>query len=274
MRTLKAISAESLKLHNNISDITALICDKALEAFTRLEGCDTCRGRGWIVTWDTMDCIRGSYAEYGDCPEVVCTAESRTKSGLKPSNTQYDYNQNTVWSMTDSACQLDLAIHTKLTEQTKALDKEYLDVQTFNNPSKGKLVEVIKKARTRNAADVGVIGKVIWTGHNSYGTQKVGLVDKLGDKHWTTEKSVKVLAVESGKDYEEKHEDQFPLLCKAEKNRVNALFVRAMNDTFGAWIPKSQILNMDQVNTQLENGNAITILLPVWLAKKKGYLNS
>ena len=274
MRTLEIISAESLKLHNSIKDITDLISSKSLEAFTRLEGCITCRGRGWIVTWDTMDCLRGSYAEYGDCPEAACTHESRAKSGLSPNNNRYDYNQNTAWSMADSACQLDLAIHTKLTEQTIALDREYLDVQTFNNPSKGKLVEVIKKARTRNAAVVGVIGKVIWTGCNSYGTQKVGLVDKLGDKHWTTEKSVKVLAIESGKDYEEKHEDQFPLLCKAKKIRENSLFVNAMNDTLGTWIPKSQILNMDQVNAQLENGNAITIMLPVWLAKKKGYLNS
>ena len=45
----------------------------------------------------------------------------------------------------------------------------------------------------------------------------------------------------------------------------------------GEWIPWSQILNADQVRKQLEgkllkDGRAATVMLPPWLARKKGYL--
>lgn len=59
-------------------------------------GCGRCHGRGWVVTWDTMDCMDGSYAEYGTCPESGCTAETRTKSGLDSTWSKYDDNRRVV----------------------------------------------------------------------------------------------------------------------------------------------------------------------------------
>lgn len=44
-------------------------------------GCTKCHGRGWVVTWDTMDAMDGSYAEFGDCPQ--CTPASR-ELGVDP----------------------------------------------------------------------------------------------------------------------------------------------------------------------------------------------
>lgn len=44
-------------------------------------GCVRCHGRGWVVTWDTMDAMDGSYAEYGECPQ--CNSTSR-ELGVDP----------------------------------------------------------------------------------------------------------------------------------------------------------------------------------------------
>lgn len=44
-------------------------------------GCTNCHGRGWVVTWDTMDAMDGSCAEFGTCPQ--CTPASR-ELGVDP----------------------------------------------------------------------------------------------------------------------------------------------------------------------------------------------
>ena len=30
---------------------------EAEKSFADAGGCDRCRGRGWVVTWDTLDCV-------------------------------------------------------------------------------------------------------------------------------------------------------------------------------------------------------------------------
>ena len=73
----------------------------AEKAFIDAGGCDKCRGRGWVVTWDTLDCIRGSYAQYASCPSDSCTPDSREMSGLAPGNSKYDqWNRNSTWHPT------------------------------------------------------------------------------------------------------------------------------------------------------------------------------
>jgi hypothetical protein len=78
-------------------------------------GCPHCRGRGWVVLWDTLDSLSGAYAEYGRCPAesgadgsvaeeyrqrfdvapgARCTAESRRESGYEPCVSEpYDGNR-------------------------------------------------------------------------------------------------------------------------------------------------------------------------------------
>jgi len=274
MRTLKEIEVESGKIRTNLSDILIKIQKDAADNFNSSGGCNRCRGRGWVVTWDTMDYVLGDEAEFGACPSPGCTDETRQASGISPVNTKYDLRHGTTWTAETSATKFDIARINRLKTRQQELDLEHFEAYEFNNPTRGKLVEVVKKSRSRNSAEVGLVGKIIWTGVNSYGTPKVGILDKDGNKHWTTNAAIKVLAVDAGKDYQEKHDDQYPLLCKVEKVRDNSLFVHGMNDKHGTWLPKSQILNMDQVSEQLENGKTITAMLPVWLAKKKGYLKS
>lgn len=83
---------------DNLFALNSNIKDKAIERFVSEGGCITCRGRGWIVTWDTLDCMQGSYAIYGSCSNESCTEESRKASGLSPGNNKYDrFNQNSTW---------------------------------------------------------------------------------------------------------------------------------------------------------------------------------
>ena len=49
------------------------IIARAHDKFAEAGGCETCRGRGWVVTWDTLDCMRGSYHEHARCPKEGCT---------------------------------------------------------------------------------------------------------------------------------------------------------------------------------------------------------
>ena len=126
-------------------------------------------------------------------------------------------------------------------------------------------------------------GKVFWYGVNDWGTVKVGMMDTAGNKHWTTESSVKVVSQKAGKEYEQTYDDQYPLLCKVVRRSNKAICVMTPGQskfTGGEWIPWSQILNADQVREQLntgdaklpKDGQAATVMLPPWLAKKKGYI--
>lgn len=63
------------------------------ERFTAAGGCTVCGGRGWIVTWDTLDSLSGCYAEYGECTDKKCTPETRAASGFDPYYSKYDSNR-------------------------------------------------------------------------------------------------------------------------------------------------------------------------------------
>ena len=56
-------------------------------------GCTKCDGRGWIVIWDTLDCMNGSYADYSKCTNTNCTPITRKTSGMLPRRNKYDRNQ-------------------------------------------------------------------------------------------------------------------------------------------------------------------------------------
>lgn len=86
--------AQILKYHN---DSVQKILD---DEFIQKGGCESCRGRGWRVTWDTMDMMDGSCHEWGPCTNPDCTPETRRISGLAPSNSKYDYfHTNSVFDI-------------------------------------------------------------------------------------------------------------------------------------------------------------------------------
>ena len=277
---LDAIRSQMCALRDRQDELNVIAKNRGLQRFEDANGCKRCRGRGWVVTWDTMDILDGSAADYGDCPEESCTSETRKASGLYPENNRYDYNRTTSWQHFHDMTEAERDEWFGIDPQVVSLNKQYNNTEMMARPTKGKLVEVISKARSRNSAAVGVVGKVFWYGCNDWGTIKVGMLDIDGNKHWTTEKSVTVLKQQAGKEYDQTYEDQYPLLCKVVRKSNKAICVMtpgASKFTGGEWIPWSQILNADQVRKQLEgkllkDGRAATVMLPPWLARKKGYL--
>ena len=279
-RQLDALRGEMCALHDRRDELNAIAKERGIQRFEDANGCKRCRGRGWVVTWDTMDILDGSAAAYGDCPEKSCTSETRQASGFYPENTRYDYNRRSCWQHFHDMTEAERDEWFGIDPQVIGLNKKYNDVEMSARPTKGKLVEVIAKSRARNCAAVGVVGKVFWYGCNDWGTIKVGIMDTDGNKHYTTEKSVTVLKQQAGKEYDQTYEDQYPLLCKVVRKSNKAICVMTPGQskfTGGEWIPWSQILNADQVRKQiharsLKGGVPVTVMLPPWLARKKGYL--
>ena len=277
--TQKKLDKIADQLRKNTAKYDAIVeaaSQRRLEAFTEAGGCQECRGRGWVVTWDTMDYLDGSAASYGDCPEEGCTAETRRASGIHPVNNRYDFRRLSTWHHTNNTT---LQENEEIADTESArvkLEKEWSRVLDEHEVRKGKLVEVTRKSRARNSAEVGVQGKVFWYGVNDWGTVKVGLMDTNGNKHWSTEACVKVIAQTASKEYDQKYEDQYPLLCKVVKKTNRAICVMTPGQSapfsVGEWIPWSQVLNLEEVKEQLKVGKATTVMLPPWLAKKKGFL--
>jgi hypothetical protein len=286
--------SEVQKQLNAIRDEIRAVCDRqdqlheiakarGIERFEAASGCATCRGRGWVVTWDTMDYLDGSAAAYGDCTNKSCTPETRKASGFYPENTRYDHNRYATWAHMHDLTELEKDESFMIQPQIVRLNKKFNDIEISARPTKGKLVEVVAKSRARNSAAIGEKGKVFWYGVNDWGTVKVGLMDTGGNKHWTTEVCVKVVSQTAGKKYDQKYEDQYPLLCKVVRRSNKAICVMTPGQSKfagGEWIPWSQILNADQVREQLgtgvsklpKDGKAATVMIPPWLAKKKGYI--
>jgi len=279
-RRLDAIRSEMCALHDRRDELVEIAKARGIQRFEDANGCHRCRGRGWVVTWDTMDILDGSAADYGDCPEKSCTPETRKASGLYPENNRYDHNRYTTWAHFHDLAEAERDEWFGIDPQLTILNDRYNNTEMAARPTKGKLVEVIAKARSRNSAAVGVVGKVFWYGCNDWGTVKVGIMDIDGNKHYTTEKSVTVLKQQAGKEYDPKYDDQYPLLCKVVKQTNRAICVMTPGQSVfsgGEWIPWSQVLNADQVREQisgktLKDGAAATVMLPPWLAKKRGYL--
>lgn len=71
------------------------VYDQVVKEFEARGGCQTCHGRGWIVTWDTMDSMSGCYAEYGSCSNPACTEATRKVSGMHPEMSRYDTQRGT-----------------------------------------------------------------------------------------------------------------------------------------------------------------------------------
>lgn len=126
-----------------------------LEAvFTANGGCDRCRGRGWVVVWDTLDYMDGSAAEYGPCPNTECTQETRKASGLSP---KWDYKYDRIRGTKDVVSEMTGLLHGPLLESINDLDCQISALQySTNHFSKGEKV-VVTKGRKVPLGTQGVI---------------------------------------------------------------------------------------------------------------------
>lgn len=248
-------------------DLLKSAADSAVERFAASSGCERCRGRGWVVTWDTLDSMSGCYAEYGDCPEESCTPESREKSGLQPGNTKYDRNRGSCWQASYTVEQM------KEMEEAgyliKRLDRDLaLEISRWS-VARGKVVRVVRGGRGRKdrRVEVGIEGIVDRVFCNDWGTEKCIVRDASGNKHWPTAKQVEVIdPAPDPKDWQQ-NVDGVPVIGTVMKKTAKATLM-SLTSGHQLWIPYSQ-------SAELQNaisGSTTSFILPTWLARSKGLL--
>jgi hypothetical protein len=141
---------------------TAAITEIVERNFNSSNGCGTCRGRGWIVVWDTMDSMSGCFAEYGSCTNAECTEESRRASGLYPSYNKYDGNRGVSDPVTHHQAYAILVTpyverHAEISNSIRELAEER------TNFRKGDAVVVVKGRKV----PIGTQGRVAWISVNT-----------------------------------------------------------------------------------------------------------
>ena len=139
-RQLDALRGEMCTLRDRQDELHAIAKERGIQRFEDANGCKRCRGRGWVVTWDTMDILDGSAANYGDCPEKSCTSETRQASGFYPENTRYDYNRSMVWQHFHDMTEAERDEYFMIEPQLVGLNKQYNNTEMMARPTKGKLV--------------------------------------------------------------------------------------------------------------------------------------
>ena len=266
------IYKEMVQIEKNIRKIkdSALLLEQ--QRFEENNGCKTCRGRGWIVIWDTLDSMTGCYHESATCDVKTCTPDSRMKSGLMPKNNKYDkFHTGSVWSpfFTDSENSSLL----KLNTQHNTLRSEYsCEKNKWENISKGKLVKIIKKGRGRNSHEIGLIGVVQSTFTNSWGTEKALLLDEKGDKHWVTIRQIEIIDPNPSEKWlvlKDPTQEYFPLIgviiVKARSGKSSLVrFTTGVE----AWMPHSYCQEL----VRKRKGETLSMNVPAWLVKKNNII--
>ena len=236
-------------------------------------GCTTCDGRGWIVTWDTLDCMNGSYADYSECTNTNCTPDTRKASGMLPRRNKYDRNRGTRVEDRGSADQ----VKQKDSLLNKIAEAEIKIRQAREDwtPGVNKLVKITSTGAgpRSHQNEVGAIGLVIKKFCNKWGTEKLIIIDESGKKHWPSVKKVEV--VDPNPDVSkynevldgERKKNGLPVVVtiKAKSSKA-ALVLTTTNKE--AWVPISQA-------PELKNcmkGDTLSAVLPMWLIKKNSLI--
>jgi hypothetical protein len=194
MAEFNKTKSEFVKIKNSM---TESILKSAFESFVNSGGCLNCNGRKRVVVWDTMDCMDGSYAEFGDCPK--CTPETDRVGLNKTVYSKYDRvrgledpRPSLYGNMFDS---LDQAID-KLNREINKLKIEHDKIE------KGRVVCVVKGRKV----PIGIVGKIFYkkTKPTSFGlVTTLGIKDKNQVVYWVNENNVELVFDQKILDIEE-----------------------------------------------------------------------
>lgn len=186
---IKALESRLAPISQACVEARAALIAKRMREFTTNGGCSKCRGRGWIVTWDTLDHMDGGDASYGPCTEPGCTEETRAASGLEPSHNKYD-NWNRIWHNPiedDSEYKLILG---PLEAEAARIRSEIEGLKSLcGGIGTGTWVKV-----ARGRSGKGSVGCIFWTRAGEWGT-KCGLTAANGDTVWTYTHNCDKLAI-------------------------------------------------------------------------------
>ncbi len=259
-------TAEAIRTFN--SDVKA----QRIADFEASGGCGNCRGRGWVVTWDTLDCMQGGYHEHASCPEEACTHATRLASGLLPHNNKYDrLHGNSTWEMTHG----DLVELNRLKGECELAHRAMEEERSRWEVAKGKLVEVVKKGggRKKWRTPLGTIGLVARVFCNDFGTLKAVITTEDGQKFFPTIKVLEVIDPEPDTTPWDKveaaklKEEGVPVFMTVKRLGAKAALVVVIGQQQEQWLPLSQVPGLRNAVV----GKATTAYVPVWLAKDKGF---
>jgi len=256
---------------SQIFDLNRSAKEVAQKRFEENGGCERCRGRGWVVTWDTLDCMQGSYAEYAGCDTDGCTHETRLTSGYYPENTKYDRNRGTQWypEYTEEQAKFKQAVE----NQIRKLDRDIRTEEIRWSVSPGKVVRVTKEGRGPKArrVPVGTEGLVKKLHTNDWGTTKAIVVDEKGNQWWPNLKQITVIDPEPDmsewheRDMKTREKNGYPIVITIKKKTGRACLVKTTTSR-EIWIPFSQV---PELKTSREK-QTLSVSVPMWIAEKNG----
>ena len=274
---LATLDTEDTALREEYGALRAQIRE---ECDARWNGCDDCDGRGWVVTWDTLDCMQGGYAQYGGCPSEACTKETREASGLKVRSSKYDRNRGTT--VLPRGTDEQETRRTEIRDLLGANETTRNELTTLWAPNEGKMVRIVRAGGGPKARRpvVGTVGLVIKKFSNNWGTEKLIVLDTDGVRHWPSIKLVEVIdpaptdevkgpyeAIIAGEKAAELEEKGYPAIVTVTRRAAKAAMVIT---SAGAelWIPYSQV----EALRDAAKGATVAVVIPGWLAKNKGLL--
>lgn len=191
----KAVAVARLALHDARNTGVAFNRAVAERVVAEWEGCGRCRGRGWVVIWDTMDSMSGCYAEFGDCPDPDCTPETRAASGLRPGGDKYDRNRGVkVIEPKDLKTPGEEEAYAVILAEVRAAEAALVAAEDAAYVGKGTEVVVFKGRKV----PIGTEARVFWIGDGRYGT-RVGMTDAAGETHWSAAGNVVPAGTEPAK---------------------------------------------------------------------------
>lgn len=170
---------------------------------------------------------------------------------------------------------------------------------------KGKIVRVIRKARSRGAPLKGTEGIVFWIGTNDWGTEKCGIIVNYKNSNEEQQRvyvptSACVVIDSSIKKIKRKKQEMMPIIGTLEAFTQSAFLISTIDRTRAFWVPINQTqykdsnveirtekalvtnaYNVDGTATKskktnvlyidgdlIKRNSAISIMVPLWLAKK------
>lgn len=174
-------------LNSELLQLTNAIRSAAVAEWAKT-GCPKCTGRGWVVTWDTMDSMSGCYAEYGSCPNPECNAP---ETGPSPDGiSKYDRLRGIKDTLQDLPAYKAVIVPmrarlTSLTQLMKAAERRCV-------VKKGSKVVAVKGRKVKPGT-VGVVAYV----HDNGGVlikDESEWTDRKANGQWTNPDNLEVIA--------------------------------------------------------------------------------
>lgn len=159
---------------------------KRREDFLAAGGCVTCNGQGNVCVWSTLDCVNGSYDEFGPCPD--CDGNQTPWAGVNKRRAKRHPKISILDALTSGEKEEEtLSVYENAVELCR--DEMHMAEARWEIV-KGSQVEVVRGRKTPK----GTIGTVFWMGAGTSGrgyyarsTTRVGIKTNEGVTFWVNE---------------------------------------------------------------------------------------